>query len=118
MKKLGLKIKEKGASNMTIGYAICGSFCTHKKSLEILKKLADSGAEILPVLSENAYNISTRFGKAEDFIREIEEITKKMIIHSIEESEPIGPNRILDIMIIAPCTGNTLAKLANGITDS
>ena len=103
---------------MTIGYAVCGSFCTHKKALAILKKLAGSGAELTPILSENSYNINTRFGKAEDFVREIEKITKKSVIRTIEESEPIGPDRNLDIMIIAPCTGNTLAKLANGITDS
>ena len=103
---------------MTLGYAICGSFCTHKKTLEILKKFADTGADILPILSENSYNISTRFGRAEDFVREVERITKKNIIRTIEESEPIGPGRNLDIMIIAPCTGNTLAKLANGISDS
>ena len=94
------------------------SFCTHKKALETIKKFADSGIDILPILSENAYNISTRFGKAEDLIADIELITKKKIIHTIEQSEPIGPHRSLDIMIIAPCTGNTLAKLANGITDS
>jgi len=103
---------------MTIGYAICGSFCTHKKALEILKKFADTGVEIMPILSENSYNISTRFGKSEDLVRKIEQIAKKSVIYTIEESEPIGPNRSLDIMIIAPCTGNTLAKLANGITDS
>ena len=103
---------------MTIGYAVCGSFCTHKKALEILRKIADTGADIMPVLSENSYNISTRFGKAEDFVREVENITKKSVISTIEGSEPIGPCRNLDIMIIAPCTGNTLAKLANGITDS
>ena len=103
---------------MTIGYAVCASFCTHQKALEVLKKFADIGADILPILSENSYNISTRFGKAEDFVSEVERITKKSAVYTIEESEPIGPNRNLDIMIIAPCTGNTLAKLANGITDS
>jgi len=72
----------------------------------------------MPVLSENSYNISTRFGKAEDFVKDIENITKKKIVRSIEESESIGPNRSLEVMIIAPCTGNTLAKLAGGITDN
>ena len=72
----------------------------------------------MPILSENSCNISTRFGKSEDFIESIENITKKKIVRSIEESESIGPNRSLEIMIIAPCTGNTLAKLANGITDT
>ena len=72
----------------------------------------------MPVLSENACTISTRFGKAEDFVSSIENITNKKVVRSIEESETIGPNRSLEVMIIAPCTGNTLAKLANGITDT
>ena len=100
-----------------VGYAICGSFCTHKKTLETLKKFVGSGIDIMPILSENSCTISTRFGKAEDFVKNIEDITKRKIVCSIEESESIGPNRSLEIMIIAPCTGNTLAKLANGITD-
>ncbi|MCL2095811.1 MAG: dipicolinate synthase subunit B [Oscillospiraceae bacterium] len=103
---------------MTVGYAVCGSFCTHKKTLEILKKFADSQIDVTPVLSENSYRISTRFGKAGDFVRDIENITKQKIITSIEESEAIGPEQKFKIMIIAPCTGNTLAKLANGITDN
>ena len=102
----------------TVGFAVCGSFCTHKKTLEIISRFIDSDIEILPILSENARNISTRFGKAEDFVEKIEYITNQKIIRSIEESEAIGPNRSLEAMIIAPCTGNTLAKLANGITDS
>lgn len=101
-----------------IGYAICGSFCTHKKTLEVLKAFVNSGIEILPILSENAYNISTRFGKSEDLRKKIEEMTKNKIIHTIEESEPIGPNSDLEAMIIAPCTGNTLAKMAIGISDT
>ena len=101
-----------------IGYAVCGSFCTHKKTLEILKTFVDKGIEILPILSENSYNMSTRFGKSKDFIEKIEDITKKKIIHTIEDSEPIGPNRNLEALIITPCTGNTLAKMALGITDT
>ena len=101
-----------------VGYAICGSFCTHKKALEVLKKFVDSGIDIMPICSENSCNISTRFGKAEDFTGEVEKITKKKIVRSLEESEAIGPNRSLDALIIAPCTGNTLAKLASGITDN
>jgi len=101
-----------------IGFAITGSFCTHKKTLQILEQFASNGIEIMPVISENACNISTRFGKADDFINSVEKITKKKIINSIEESETIGPNRNLEVMIIAPCTGNTLAKLANGISDT
>ena len=101
-----------------VGYAICGSFCSHKKTLEVLKRFVSSGIEILPILSENAYNTSTRFGEAEDFINTIEDMTKKKIVHSIKDSEPIGPNRSLEALIIAPCTGNTLAKMAHGITDT
>ena len=99
-------------------YISCGSFCTHQKSLEVLKKFTDSGIEILPILSENAYTISTRFGKSKDFIAIIEDLTKKKVIHTIKGSEPIGPNRNLEALIIAPCTGNTLAKMAHGITDT
>ena len=94
------------------------TFCTHKKTLEIVEKFIDSGIDIIPILSENTCNISTRFGKSIDFIEKIETIAKKKIIRSIEESETIGPNSSLEVMIIAPCTGNTLAKLANGITDT
>ena len=83
-----------------------------------MKSFVDSGIEILPILSENSYNISTRFGKSEDFIKTIEDMTNKRIIHAIEDSEPIGPNRNLEALIISPCTGNTLAKMAHGITDT
>jgi len=96
----------------------CGSFCTHKKALEVLEAFVKSGIEILPILSENSYNISTRFGKSKDFAEKIEDITKRKIIRTIEDSEPIGPNRSLEALIISPCTGNTLAKMALGITDT
>ena len=94
------------------------TFCTHKKAIETIGKFVDNGIDIMPILSENACNISTRFGKSEEFVESIEKITQKKIIRSIEESETIGPNRTLEVMIIAPCTGNTLAKLASGITDT
>ena len=101
-----------------IGYAFCGSFCTHKKSLEQLKRLRQKGYEILPIMSDNVYSTDTYFGKSEDLIREVEEITGKKIVHSIVDAEPLGPKICLDALIIAPCTGNTLAKLARGITDT
>ena len=101
-----------------IGYAICGSFCNHNKALEVLKQFAANDEEILPILSENSYNISTRFGIAEDFRKAVEDITKNKIIHTIEDSEPIGPMYKLNALIIAPCSGNTLAKMAHGITDT
>lgn len=102
----------------TVGFAICGSFCTFSKSLEQMRKLIEHGYDIIPIMSFNASNIDTRFGKADDFKREIEEISGKKIINSIEDAEPIGPKKMADIMIIAPCTGNTLAKLCSAVTDT
>lgn len=100
------------------GYAITGSFCTHKKSLEILRILVHRGLEIVPILSENVYNTSTRFGTSSELISTVEEITGKRAVHTICEAELFGPAIPLDALIIAPCTGNTLAKMANGITDT
>ena len=101
-----------------IGYAFCGSFCTHAQSLEELKKLKSQGYDILPIMSENVYSTSTRFGAAEDFIKKVEQITGREVIHTIVDAEPLGPKIPLDALIIAPCTGNTLAKIARGITDT
>lgn len=83
-----------------------------------MKELVSLDADILPIMSDNAYKLDTKFGKAIDFIDEIEEITSKKIIHSIQDAEPIGPKRLTDIMIIAPCSGNTMAKLACDIIDT
>lgn len=101
-----------------IGYAICGSFCTFRKSIDEMKKLAEAGGDIYPIMSANAYSLDTRFGKSADFIREIEEICGKEIIHTIPQAEPIGPKKMLDVLVVSPCTGNTLAKLASGVTDT
>ncbi len=101
-----------------IGYALCGSFCTFKESVEVLINLKNIYSEIVPIMSYNAYNTDTRFGKSEDWVRNIEEICGKKVIHSIEDAEPLGPKISLDALVISPCTGNTLAKLANGITDT
>lgn len=101
-----------------IGYAICGSFCTFCKSINEMQKLAEAGGDIYPIMSTNAYSLDTRFGQAADFIREIEEICGKKIIHTIPQAEPIGPKKMLDVLVVSPCTGNTLAKLASGITDT
>ena len=103
---------------LTIGYALCGSFCTLDKSVAALRELAKRDVKIIPVMSEIVYNTDTRFGKAKDFINEIEEICKEKIIHDVRGAEPIGPKKLLDIMVVAPCTGNTLAKTALGITDT
>ena len=94
------------------------SYCTFSEVVEELTNLKAQGADILPIMSENVYSTDTRFGKAEEFIWAMQDITGKKVIKSIKEAEPIGPKGLLDLLIVAPCTGNTLAKLANGITDT
>lgn len=81
-----------------------GSFCTFQKTIPVMKELIKREAEIVPVMSFNSYNIDTKFGKAEDIIKQVEEITGKEIIHTIKDAEPIGPKKMTDIMIIAPCS--------------
>jgi dipicolinic acid synthetase, B subunit len=104
--------------NIKIGYAICGSFCTFRKTIYEMKRLVAMGADLYPIMSHNAYSLDTRFGNAADFVREIEEICGKSVIHTIPQAEPIGPKKLLDVLVISPCTGNTLAKLAGGVTDT
>ena len=101
-----------------IGFTLTGSFCTFQKVIPKMKEIKKLGAEIIPIMSFNSYNLDTKFGKAKDFIEEIENITGKEIIHTIQEAEPIGPKKMTDIMIIAPCSGNTMAKLAYDIIDT
>lgn len=103
---------------LTVGFALCGSFCTFEKAIMEIKKLKDYGAEIIPIMSFNAYSTDTRFGSAEKFRERIESICENGIISTIADAEPIGPKKLLDILVIEPCTGNTLAKLANGIADT
>ena len=87
-----------------IGFVLTGSFCTFQKVIPKMRELINREAEIIPIMSYNAYNLDTKFGKAEDFIKEIQEITGKKIIHTIPEAEPIGPKKMTDIMLIAPCS--------------
>lgn len=101
-----------------VGFCLTGSFCTFKSTILQMKELIKEGANVLPIMSYHAYKTDTRFGKAKDFIQEIEEITQNKIIHTIKDAEPIGPKSMTDIMIIAPCTGNTIAKLTNAIIDT
>lgn len=101
-----------------IGYAFCGSFCTLADSLAQLKLLIHRGLEIQPIMSENAYTIDTRFGTAKYWRESIAELCGREIIHTIAAAEPLGPKSPLDALVLAPCTGNTLAKLSCGITDS
>ena len=90
--------------NKKIGFVLTGSFCTFSKTIPKMKELMDKGAEIIPVMSYNSYSMDTKFGKAKDFIKQIEEITGKKVIHTIQDAEPIGPKKMTDIMIVAPCS--------------
>lgn len=102
----------------TIGFAVCGSFCTFGKAIAAMRSLVESGYKVLPIMSENAYKTDTRFGKASDIVGQIEEICKEKVIHTIEGAEPIGPKKMCDLIVVAPCTGNTLAKMCLGVTDT
>ena len=102
----------------TIGFALCGSFCTFKNVFAEIEKLKKLEYNIIPIMSENSYSLDTRFGDAAHWREVFREITGNTIIHTIPGAEPIGPKKLLDALIIAPCTGNTLGKLANGITDT
>ena len=104
--------------NKNIGFCLTGSFCTFKNTILQMKELAKEEANLIPIMSYNAYKTDTKFGKAKDFVEEIEKIAKHKIIHTIKDAEPIGPKNMTEIMIIAPCSGNTLAKLSNGIIDT
>ncbi len=101
-----------------IGIAITGAFCTYKKSFAELENLVAAGARVQTIFSNAAQNIDSRFGEADSFIKRAEEITGKKPFLTIKESEVVGPSAMFDLMVIMPCTGNTVAKLANGITDS
>lgn len=101
-----------------IGVALTGSFCTYEKVFTELQKLVDAKAEVFPILSDASQTITSRFGSPGQYIRRIKEITGKDPVTCIEGAEPIGPKGFLDILVILPCTGNTAAKLANGITDT
>lgn len=101
-----------------IGIALTGSFCTFEKMFTELQKLADAGADVYPIMSDASQTIESRFGKPDTYIMKIKEITGKEPITSIPAAEPIGPKAYLDVLAILPCTGNTAAKLANGITDT
>ena len=105
-------------NKIRIGFAMCGSFCTFSQVIPEFEMLCDLGYDMYPIMSEISSCTDTRFGKSEDFKNILESKSQKKIISSITQAEPIGPKNLLDILVIAPCTGNTLGKLANGITDS
>ncbi len=104
--------------NLTVGFAVCGSFCTFSRVLPVLRELAGEDFTLLPIFSAAVYGTDTRFFKAADFRAQVEAICGRPVVHTLEGAEPIGPKRLLDALVVAPCTGNTLGKLAGGVTDS
>lgn len=105
-------------SRMKLGCCITASHCTFRRSLGVLRTLAAQGFEIVPIMSENAYSRDTRFFAAADFVEEVEKISGRSVIHTVRDAEPLGPESPLDLLVVSPCTGNTLAKMAHGITDT
>ncbi|WHX51142.1 dipicolinate synthase subunit B [Paenibacillus woosongensis] len=102
----------------TVGYAITGSHCTFAEVMPQIKRFVDEGAKVVPIVSHTVLTTDTRFGKSEDWRSQMKEITGNEIISSIVDAEPLGPTRLLDVLVIAPCTGTTTSKLANAVTDS
>ena len=101
-----------------VGFAMCGSFCTFNLVIPQFEELAKLGYDMYPIMSEISANTDTRFGRAQDFKNRLENSSGKDIITTVSQAEPIGPKKLLDILVVAPCTGNTLSKLANSITDT
>lgn len=101
-----------------VGYALTGSFCTFAAAFDAAERLIKRDYELTPIMSRNAYEMNTRFGSAEDNRKRLEALTGRSVIHTIEDAEPIGPKRMFDILVVAPCTSNTLAKLALGVNDT
>ena len=103
---------------LTFGFAMCGSFCTFDTAVAALRAVKEQYETVIPIMSETSFHTDSRFGPAEKFITQIEQICGQKIRKSIPEVEPFGPKKLLDALIIAPCTGNTISKLANGIADT
>lgn len=113
-----MNIMEFEKEKLTVGFAVTASFCTFKKVFPQINEIINKGINVIPIMSENSYNNDTRFGAAKEHIEFLEKSTGNKVIHTIKDAEPIGPKKMLDALIIAPCTGNTLAKIANGIADT
>ncbi len=105
-------------SKITAGFAICGSFCTIADAIRQIPELQKNDIDIIPIMSPIVYTADNRFNNAAELRKKVEDLCGHKIIHTIPEAEPIGPKKLLDVLVVAPCTGNTLAKLANGITDT
>lgn len=105
-------------SGITVGYALSGSHCTFAEVMPEIKRFVDAGANVVPIVSNTLMTTDTRFGKSEDWQTQLKEITGNELISTIVQAEPLGPSKLLDVLVIAPCTGNTTSRLANAITDS
>jgi len=105
-------------AGVRIGCAMTGSFCTFREVFAVWRQLKNAGAELIPIMSFNACSVDNRFYTAKEAVETFEEICGAKVLNRIEQVEPIGPKKLLDILIVAPCTGNTIAKIANGITDT
>jgi len=103
---------------ITVGYAMTGSHCTLAEVMPAVKRFVDAGARVIPIISHTVKTTDTRFGKAEDWQKQLKDLTGSDIISTIVEAEPLGPSKLLDILVISPCTGNTVSKLANAMTDT
>jgi len=101
-----------------VGFALCGSFCTFDEVIAVVKELVGKGYDVTPIMSEYAYGTDTRFGKAQEFVQQLEMICDHAVMHTIVETEPVGPKKLFDVVVIAPCTGNTLGKLSHGVNDT
>lgn len=115
--KIGTESDTSLNKRLRLGYCLCGSFCTFSHNIEMMRQLSDM-YDIVPIMSFNAATLDTRFGAAKEHIATIEGICGRQVIRTIEQAEPIGPTHMTDIMLVSPCTGNTLAKLASGIIDT
>lgn len=105
-------------SGLRVGFALCGSFCTFAKAFAQVEELVNLGCDVTPIMSFNAYSLDTRFGSAQSHAARLFELTGKTVLHDITTTEPIGPKKMFDVLVVAPCTGNTLAKLAANIVDT
>lgn len=105
-------------AGLKVGAAVCGSFCTFSRVFRVLSELVAAGCDVTPIMSQCAYTTDTRFGRAQEHAAKLFDITGKTVLHEITTTEPIGPKKMFDVLLVAPCTGNTLAKLAAGIVDT
>ena len=105
------------ADKLRVGVALCGSFCTFGTVLPQIRDMCKQ-FDVVPIMSERAYQTDTRFGAASEHVHKLEEMCGREVLHTVTQTEPIGPKKLLDVLVVAPATGNTLAKLAYGIADS